>query len=377
MSVFKWQRRATTYFGDVWVPFAHVDLGDAHGRFRSFALQVDSGAVVSLLRRSAGELLGLHVESGRRVQLGSVGGGIAGAYVHVLPTRFDENLVLPVEFAIADSETVPNLLGRRNVFDDLQVDFDATLQRTALVPKWLDDGDKQLWETICGASETVAQRWRDNPLPEPGDEAGGQILRRGEQLFATAAGMMKLFRTWDAPLIVRAMFEVSLQFEYLMQSPAERGRSYLDFSKVTRYRHMKRIVGSAKGTIGRGIADSPMRDQGEIRNQEEFDAVARQFRRGGGSFWDSWYCKSLAQLSEELGARGEYDIWYKFAAGWAHGDPFSTQRIAPCPGDGTETLFQACLHFFGRMLYHAAERKRIVLSADQVELVRKCLQRLD
>jgi hypothetical protein len=381
MPVFKWQRRATVHFGEAWVPFAQVDVRDSTGRFRSFSLQIDSGAVVSLLRRSTGDLLGVQTTNGRRIELGSVGGRTTVAHVHALPTRFSETMVFPVEYAIAETESVPNLLGRRGVFDNLQIDFDSTLAHTMLAPRWLDDGGKRLWDALCAASERVAQCWPENPLPAPGDEAAGQLLRRGEQLFATAAAMMRSFCTYDAPLVVRAMFEVSVQFEYLLQSPTERGKLFLDFAKVTRHRDSKRIADNPQGPIGRQIANSPMRAEGEIRNQIEFDEVAAQFQRGKkkNDFWDKWYCKSLGDLTQEpgIGKRGEYDIWYKFAAGWAHGDPFATQRVAPFPGSGIPTLFSTCLVFLGRMLFLAAEAKKILLVAEQYELLKACLEKRD
>ncbi len=57
MAVHNWRRRETKHFGDVWVPFAQVGIRRADGKFQSLAVQIDSGAVVSLLRRSAADLL--------------------------------------------------------------------------------------------------------------------------------------------------------------------------------------------------------------------------------------------------------------------------------------------------------------------------------
>jgi hypothetical protein len=379
MPVHKWQLRETTHFGEVWVPFAQVDIKGSDGRFRSFGLQIDSGAVVSLLRQSAGELLGIDVEQGRRIELGSVGGSTTVAYVHKFTTRFSDNLVFPVEFAIADNESVPNLLGRRDVFDSLQVDFDSTLANTKLAPRWLDDQGKRLWDALNSANDRVAQCWMENPLAAPGDEAALALFNRAGQLFATAAVMMRSFCTWDAPLIIRAMFELSLQFEYLLQSPAERGKRYLDFSKITRHLQSRRIARNPKGRIGQQIASSPLRSQGELRNKQEYEAVAFQFRRGKqkDSLWDAWYCMSLADLADKLDKRGEYDIWYKAASAWAHGDSFAISHISARPISGAGPLFVACLFFYGRMLLQVAEAKKILLTSEQYELLKACLTSLD
>ena len=138
MGVHKWRRRPTKYFGDVHVPFAHVQVRSSDGRFQSFALQVDSGAVVSLFRRSVADLLGIKLEEGRRIKLASVGGGETVAYVHELQMRFPNWQPWAVPFAIAETETVPNLLGRLGVFDRLQVCFDGMLRETRITSSCLD-----------------------------------------------------------------------------------------------------------------------------------------------------------------------------------------------------------------------------------------------
>lgn len=56
MSIHKWRRLPTKYFGEVWVPFAHIQLEDSTGKLHALSLQIDSGAVVSLLSRSVAKL---------------------------------------------------------------------------------------------------------------------------------------------------------------------------------------------------------------------------------------------------------------------------------------------------------------------------------
>ncbi len=62
MAIHKWRKRPTKYFGEVWVPFAQVEFQRSDESFQAFVLQVDSGAVVSLLRCSVADVL--RVESG-------------------------------------------------------------------------------------------------------------------------------------------------------------------------------------------------------------------------------------------------------------------------------------------------------------------------
>ena len=50
MALYKWRRRQTRFFGETWVPVAQIELRSNSGAFQAIALQVDSGAVVSILR---------------------------------------------------------------------------------------------------------------------------------------------------------------------------------------------------------------------------------------------------------------------------------------------------------------------------------------
>ncbi len=132
MASHEWRRRPTKFFGEVWVPFAQIELRASTGVFRQVLLQVDSGATISLLRRSMGALLGLSPERGRRVELRSVGGAVTPVCIHEIETRFDAEVQLTVPFAIAEVEHVPNLLGRLAVFDALRIEFDPRLTETRI-----------------------------------------------------------------------------------------------------------------------------------------------------------------------------------------------------------------------------------------------------
>ena len=146
---------------------AHVEIQARDGLFRAFALPVDSGAVVSLLRRSAGELLGIDIAAGRPVELGSIGGGGTKAFVHDFTARLDDTITLSIPFAIAPTEDVPNLLGRLGVFDPLQIDFDGTVQETRISAPWLDKGLRRVWDTVLAAEKHIFTRWKDITLPPP------------------------------------------------------------------------------------------------------------------------------------------------------------------------------------------------------------------
>lgn len=131
MPVFDWHFRQTKYFGIRWFPIARVHLQDCNGVYQPIALQIDSGAVISLIPRSLADYLGLPLYSGQRVEMTSVGGGTTIAYVHSIATKF-EDTPLVIRFAIADSENVPSLLGRLDVFDHFRIAFDPALKQTAI-----------------------------------------------------------------------------------------------------------------------------------------------------------------------------------------------------------------------------------------------------
>lgn len=64
MPVFEWRERTNAHLGKLYYPIAKISLLANDGQYHAISLMVDSGATVSLLRRSIGELLGLRFESG-------------------------------------------------------------------------------------------------------------------------------------------------------------------------------------------------------------------------------------------------------------------------------------------------------------------------
>lgn len=96
-------------------------------------MQIDTGAVVSLLRQSAVDLLGVSLDAGRRIVLGSVTDGTIVAYVHELTIRFGSTAPIIAPFAIAETDDVPNLLGRLGILERFKFVFDPTQRRTEVL----------------------------------------------------------------------------------------------------------------------------------------------------------------------------------------------------------------------------------------------------
>ncbi len=126
----KWRVRSHRYFGTVQVPIVEVEIKSLTGQFFPFALCVDSGAVVSLLPRSAADVLGLDPSGGRPIQLGIVSEHRIDAWIHELDVRIGDMPPMTVPFAVAVHDNVPALLGRMGVFDRLEITFNPAERTT-------------------------------------------------------------------------------------------------------------------------------------------------------------------------------------------------------------------------------------------------------
>lgn len=376
MPIYKWRRVPTKHFGEVWAPFAHVEIANSRNEYQAFSLFVDSGAVVSLLRRSVADLLEIDLTSGREVELGSVGGARTEAYVHDLQIRIAPDLSFAAPFAIATNETVPNLLGRLGIFDVLQVDFDATMNEVGISTPWLDAESRRDWEFLIRTEHHILKRFNELELTTDTRVVARQFVDRGGQILASATGLLKVHRTYVGPAIIRPMFELALQFEYLMQDPDARAKQYSDFQKVSKYRLMRRAQ-SSKGPIGRYLRQSPLRDEGEARNEAEYREVRERFvridKRGREREWDNWYGMSIFGLAQTLGPEreDEYRVIYAQCSAWAHADPFSTSGDGPGPLTEPGMIFYCCIGYYARILRAIADTGKAVLEAEQYEFLKE------
>jgi len=371
MSVHKWRRLPTKHFGEVWVPLAHIQLQGTDGKLHALALQIDSGAVVSLLGRSVADLLKLDLESGDRVELSSVGAPPTIAYVHPIKSVFAETIRYTVRYAIATVEDVPNLLGRLDVFDHLQVDFDASLTETRITGPWLCPENRRIYEFLEDTASHILERWNQIGFPDPAPKVIAGFVNRMGQLYADAFGLLKLHRAYSGPLFVRTMYELFLQLEYVLKDPENRAKLYQEFRHVTQYRHAMAIVRNPTGPIAQCIAASPMRAEGEPRIKQEYQRVRPLFEhatsKGRKRVSSNWYGKRINELAEELGYGGEYRLLYAACSAWAHGDPFrsGTRDTVADP----RYLFTICTGLYARMLKSIANTGRLVLTNEQCQFL--------
>jgi hypothetical protein len=130
MSVFAWRRRMTRHFGEQWISFAELHLMSTKRRWHAFSVQVDSGAVISVMPRSAADLLGIQLENGEPIDLAGVGASARPFFVHRIPARIGDLPEFALRVAVADHEDVPNLLGRLDVLDRFRIDFNPLFEET-------------------------------------------------------------------------------------------------------------------------------------------------------------------------------------------------------------------------------------------------------
>lgn len=373
MSTYKWRRQPTKYFGDTWVPYVEIHLQRHDGGFEALSIQADTGAVISLLRRSVADLLGLDFARGREVELGAVGGMPVKARVHEIQTRFGtDSRILPGPFAIAESEQVPNLLGRRAFVDAFQFHFDPTLEETRVTAQWMEKADRECYERLVKIEAHVLGRWHSHPLPKPADFALTKLLNRADQLLAGVLGLAQMHRSFETPALIRGLFEIGIQIEYLLKDPAPRAQDFVDYFHVARWKRIRSLCDNPDSFIARHLAYSPRRITLEGDARREFERVKAKFTRskdGREAIASNWYRMPVRELARAVGREPEYKVWYQLCSGWLHGDPFDTRDSYPFR-PATALVTSICMH--GRILRTIVDAKQVVMEASDYDFLQEC-----
>ncbi|MEW5759129.1 MAG: hypothetical protein AB1755_06690 [Candidatus Omnitrophota bacterium] len=83
---------------------------------------VDSGADISIIPKSEGDLLGFRIEEGEEVKdISGIGGQIPILYRTVDMFIGAENMKIKVAWALVDD--LPPILGREDIFDNFNIEF--------------------------------------------------------------------------------------------------------------------------------------------------------------------------------------------------------------------------------------------------------------
>jgi hypothetical protein len=116
---FPYREERSKIFGRIYRPVARVKF-EFGGEWIPEWMYVDSGADITLIPRSVGDLLGFEVNKGKIVDITGVGGGTVPVIVKKVMMCVGEE-ILDARVAWALIEDVPPLLGRMDVFDKFDV----------------------------------------------------------------------------------------------------------------------------------------------------------------------------------------------------------------------------------------------------------------
>lgn len=132
MIDYVWREELSTSFGRVKRPVAEIHIKDKSNTWRAINMYIDSGADVSIIKRGHGELFGHSLKKGRKIILKGIGEQEIIAFVHKMDLLVGTHEV-EVEVAIAENDDVPNVLGRKTVFDLFEIQFKNKQQCTRFI----------------------------------------------------------------------------------------------------------------------------------------------------------------------------------------------------------------------------------------------------
>lgn len=110
-------------------PIVHMHVKSKGGEWHTFYPYVDSGADISLFTRSDCGLLGLELREGTYRPVLGIGRIEIPAYVHEVPVKIGRE-EFDAKIAFADSNEVPRVLGRSEIFKRFRITFDEPNLRT-------------------------------------------------------------------------------------------------------------------------------------------------------------------------------------------------------------------------------------------------------
>ena len=111
-----------TRTGIIYRPTAKILLQSTTNDWYAFRVYIDSGADISLFTKTDAKLLGLNLYHGEYRPIIGIGKILIPAYTHKVKMKIEET-PLNVNASFADSDEVPRLLGRTDVFKQFKITF--------------------------------------------------------------------------------------------------------------------------------------------------------------------------------------------------------------------------------------------------------------
>jgi len=130
--VFPYRREYSDLTGEIHRPIAKIYLQAKNKKWRSFTLYADAGADITLLPKSACTGLGFNMKTGKPGHVGGITRGKIKVYVHELNTKLGEE-TFKARIAFAQTENIPPLLGRTDIFDHFKVCCNNKQKETAFI----------------------------------------------------------------------------------------------------------------------------------------------------------------------------------------------------------------------------------------------------
>ena len=120
-----------TRTGIIHRPTARIFLQSTKNEWYAFRVYIDSGADMSLFTKTDAKLLGLNLYKGEYRPIIGVGKTLIPAYTHRIKMKIEET-TLNVHTSFADSDEVPRLLGRTDIFKHFKITFNEQNLETIL-----------------------------------------------------------------------------------------------------------------------------------------------------------------------------------------------------------------------------------------------------
>ena len=123
-----------TKTGIIHRPIARILLQSTKDEWFAFRVYIDSGADISLFTKTDAKLLGIDLYKGEYRPIIGIGKTLIPAYTHKVVMRIEET-TLNIKTSFADSDEVPRLLGRTDIFKHFKIifneqNFETTFETT-------------------------------------------------------------------------------------------------------------------------------------------------------------------------------------------------------------------------------------------------------
>ena len=129
MKCFGWKLERSRVFGFIKRPVAEISFRVGDNEWQPVVVYVDSGADVTVLKKSFGELIGIDIEKGQEAEFGGVSAHKIKAYIHHVDLKIGEH-ELSVRVTFASNDIPPNLLGRIDIFNRFDIQFKSKTEET-------------------------------------------------------------------------------------------------------------------------------------------------------------------------------------------------------------------------------------------------------